>query len=692
MNEPSAIQVGDTEIKINVQDGVLRSIGAVTVNGKALRNPEAGFLPWFDSYGGEVFDRFEFLGIDGSDDEVRLHLRAVSDSNFPFRERRDASGDLCFRNLSFDAPPVTGQLDVIFKPVSTTIDGRDFSGFSYAFEYENPDCPIHRLLDRTSWELGGSLEDVTLVCRNWLTPPRMKIGRETVYSTVGMDKWAKLLPGNMWARWSLLPGFDLQYGKEGILVGWYDRVSLVRTAIETNAGEDAIRFNDFHWFEQSGKVMTNPKTILHCPDVLDDVDALNLWTAVHDRDRDMARRQFDIPEEEPPRLIMSENAWFDFHFDHTYDPTLELAAEFGMDQIFVDVCWEQGESLREYLNGEIPPERREGSILEKYKQRNMCCVFDFKVAEEHGGEAALKRLCQRAAEKDIKVISWMAAHVHPHSVIVDGHQPAQGADGSDLPTSDKFSHGSFGAIAATESGRHPSTGYANACWTLNLNSPVFDYWRECILGVCERTGLSGFLWDSFSNLGWWQVDYSDGTMRTQFEKMAELYADMTKRNLYVTPEAIVAFSSYSCCGLHGGDIYQDDMLGYSYDSNISLHNTEYDDKALITGKAPVDMLFRCLAHRRVPSMALPRIPRDQWNEDAADAIKTLFAMYKAARGTMKKRTVLKNDAGVVWSGTNGDRLLWSFKAQDWEDGPAVDILTGEEAPAGNVAPWRVYRV
>ena len=495
----------------------------------------------------------------------------------------------------------------------------------------------------------------------------------------------------MWARWSLLPGFDMQYGQAGILVGWFDRVSLIRTAIESNAGENAIRYNDFHWFEQAGHASTNPKTILHCAERLDDTDALNLWTALQDRDRDMARRQFGIPEEEPPRLTLSKNVWYNFNFDTTYEDILEIGAEFGMDQVFVDVCWEHGQALKEELDAILPPAAQKGTIFEKYQHRNMCCVLDFKVARIHGGEDGLRRLCQRAAAKGLKVISWMATHIHPHSIMVDGRKDAA-AEVSSLPMAAKFAHGKSGAVAAMESGRHPWTGYPNSCWTLNLNSPVYDYFRECILGVCERTGLAGYLWDSVSNLGWWQVDYSDGSMRPQFDKMAALYAEMVRRGLYVQPEAICAFSSHSCCGMHGGDIYAGELLGYSYDTAINLWNSAYTDTAILRGEAPVEMLFRCLAHRRAPPFSLHEVPRVQWDAKSTAGIKDCCAMYRAARNIMMRRTVLKHDLGVVWEGRGGERLIWSFQQQRWKENRAVDLLTGETANNGQLIAGRVYRL
>lgn len=104
--ESQRFRVGKAEVGLVIDNGCLRSIGEVMVSGTALRNPLARFLPWFDSYEGEVFDRFEFLGIEQSGQETRIRFRAVSNVDYPFRERRDSSGDLCFRNRSFDGRAV----------------------------------------------------------------------------------------------------------------------------------------------------------------------------------------------------------------------------------------------------------------------------------------------------------------------------------------------------------------------------------------------------------------------------------------------------------------------------------------------------------------------------------------------------------------------------------------------------------
>ena len=677
----SVLQIGSTTIEPKILDGRLRSIGDIHIAGRRVRNPATRFCPWFDTFEGDVFRDFFFLSFEQRGATTVLRTKALSDPDALFRERRDSSGDPCFRNASWDAAPQEARLDICFEPAEAEIDGRKFTGFRYWFEYEG-NLPIHRIVDRQTWEIGGNLDDVSICLRNWLTPPRMKITRETTYSTVGLDNWATLLPGNLWGRWSLLPGFDMQYGKSGILVGWFDQVSLIRTVVETNAGDDSLRVLDMHMFAQANKVTTNPKTILHCPDQLDAVDALNLWTWIQDRELERGQAQFGIPKEEPPGITFSLNVWKNVNFDTTYEEVIDVASEFGGDYVFIDVIFEHEEAYNEQLRAMIPPPQQQGTILQKRWGQNMCCVLDWKVNDVWGGEAGLKRLCDRAGAKGVKVLSWMSTHASPNSYLND----------TTRPETKELARGAGGVFAGKESGRHPDTGYPASCWTFNMNTPVTEWLRDSLIGVCQRTGLAGYLWDSFSNLGWWQVDYSQGDMRPQFDRMAHLYAELAKAGLYIKPEALVSFSNHSCCGLHGGNVYADDLLGYSYNTVIALwfnegqgHDSNYENR-ILRGQAPVNLLFECIAHKRIPSLNFHLVPREQWHAPSVSEIKEVLAIYKTQRHRMIRRTVLKDGLGVRWDG--GDQpVLFAFKDAPAPAG-ARDAVTGESV--STIVPNHAY--
>ena len=563
------------------------------------------------------------------------------------------------------------------QTASETIDGQVFNGMRYWFEYESDTIEIHRIIDRQTWEVGGNLDDVNLCLRNWLTAPRLKIEKETHYSTAGLEHLVGCMPGNMWARWSLLPAFDMQYGKAGVLLAWFDRMSLIRTVIETQPGENSLRCVDMHLFEKAKRCSTNPKTVVFAPNQIDHIDALNLWTRLHDRERDRARAQIGMKDEAPPLVCMSQNVWLYVRFDKTYEGLLETAHAIGADLVFIDPVWENMQSFNEALEQAVPEDKRKNSILDKYFKSNQCATLDFNVAETMGGEAGLKALCDRAASKGIKVLSWMATHVTPVSYLRDGRNRAA------------LGHGTADIFAVKESGYHPDTGYPGDCWPVNLNAPIGEYIKEKILSACKRTGLAGFLWDSFSNLGWWHVDYSDKSMRPQFDKMAGLYRDLANEGLYLMPEAITAFSSHSCLGLFGGDVYSEEILGYSYETVIAYHanpGEEPYDTMVLKGLADIHKFFMGIAHKRVPNLHF--VPLEKCNPKAVAEVREFFAMYKKVRNLMKRRTVLKNNEGVQWDNEGEESVLFTFKDLNRE-GSFTDALTGEKT-TGSLQKHRVY--
>ena len=671
------ILVGDTRLSLRVDAGYLESLGGVEVKGTPLRSPINRFLPWFDTYEGEIFRRFAFKGIDTRGDETVLLTRAMSDPDVMFRERRDNSGDLIFRDSSWDASPVEADLRIVLKPVETCLDGRPFSGFKYWFEYESPDLPIHRLLDRQTWELGGNLDDVTLCVRNWTHAPAIRLSEATHFSTGALktDTSGVAFPGNLWGRWSLLPAFDFQYGGAGALVGWFDRVSLIRTLMESSPGENWLRCLDFHYFEQATQVRTNPKTMLFCSDRIDEVDALNLWTRVYDQEKEKACQQLGIAEEPPPQISFDNNVWGGIRFESSYESTVEVAAEFNADYVFIDSVFENGETYRDTLHTLVPESARKGTVLDKITHGHMCLTLDFEVSQTAGGEEGLQRLCERAGAKGVRVMSWLATHIWPRAIMTKDQQ---------------LGHGTFGLIAAKESGHHPDTGYAGDCWPLNLNAPVKDLLRDRVLGICQRTGLAGFLWDSFSNLGWWQVDYSNGSMRPQWDRVAELYAVWANAGLLLRPEAMVSFSNHSCVGMVGGNHYPLGVLaGYGYNTAIGMPAIE--EEGLLEGKKPIDLLFQWFAHKHIPPFHFHRMPREKWDEGRVRELKELFGVYKRYRHLMHSRLVLKGGAGVLWSNDSSVQLFFSFKTQQ-PFGVMSDAATGKAVGGNSLSPNRVYLI
>lgn len=87
-------KIQQAQFAVEVEDDFLRSLGAVEIGGTPLRSASSRWLPWFDTFEGGLFNRFRFEGIEERDGVTRISTTALCDNDYPFRERRDSSGDL----------------------------------------------------------------------------------------------------------------------------------------------------------------------------------------------------------------------------------------------------------------------------------------------------------------------------------------------------------------------------------------------------------------------------------------------------------------------------------------------------------------------------------------------------------------------------------------------------------------------
>ncbi len=670
-----AYRIGSAYITPVIDGDALHSIGRISIHGVPVRGESVRFLPWFDTLNGDLFHRFRLNRIEHNDDRLVFHTTAISNPDVIFRRERDSSGDEVFRNHSWDTEPLDMRFRIVMESARETIDGVVFDGIRYWFEFESDDISLHRILDRQTWELGGTVDDLRVCIRNWSHAPMVRLNKETAFSTGGLvESFAVAFPGNLWARWSMMPAFDFQYRSGvGVLAAWYDDVSLIRNLVESSAGEDVLRCMDMHFFEKNVAGRTNPKSVMFAPKaVANDVDAANLWTRLYDREQIRSRKALGIRlDEDPPRVMLSENHWVRFHPDHSYDKALETAAEFGVDTLFIDPIWENEQTVHEMIQDWVPPAERHE--IENMYISNMCATLDYRISRHRGGPDAYRRLVDRAREMNVNVITWGATHISSRSTYFTARD-------SDRPVHNAF--------AQKESGRHPDTGYPGECWPVNLHSSLKERIQRDLHHALEDTGLHGFLWDSFSNLGWWHIDYADGTLRPQFREMADLYASFVNKGYYIRPEALVAFSNHSGLGMAAGNLYPPGLLAtYSYNTEISL---SFEDEAdIIRGRTSCDLLFHWFANRHPPSIHVQRVPRDDWDEEAVAKLKRWIHLYKACRADMVRRTILDNCTGILWEG-NGSVHVWVLAPMSSPADHAVDRESGEEA--SQLSPFRVYEL
>jgi len=673
-----AIKFKNVLIEPIVEDGYLVSLGQIKIHGVALRNVSNRFLPWFDTFEGDIFRKFRFEKVEQTDNRVVIHTTAISDPDVLFREQRDSSGDLVFREKGWDSKPIEAELRIVFEAVADdSIQDHTFSGFKYWFEYDHEDVGIHRFIDRQTWEIGGDVETQKVCLRNWQHPPVNELSEPSYFSTGGLvDMKHVAFPGNLWGRWILIPSFDFFYKPEGCFLAKFDHISNIRTLIESAKDEDSLRVLDMHVFDKTFHYRSNPKTILFAKENITPVSGANLWTEVFDSEKERYWEELGIEPEEDMKLVFHENKWVNFHFDTSYEYVMDVAEEFHAEYVFIDPVWQNEQSIQEELIEIAGGKENLPKEYHDYMFANMCQTLDWDVARIRGGEERLKALIERAKTKGLKIVTWLGGSMSTR-VSYDIHRKFA-RPGQENP----------GIFATKESGSYAAsdTGYLVAA-PINFNTPYYDYMVDKVRGVVERTGLAGFLWDSYSNLGWWHVDYSSPGLEVQYQRAAEFYKILANDGMYLMPEAIVQFSNHSNLGVLGDYYFTPEEAAYGYQSGFYMNDKE--QHAIIRGEMPADMFFLRLAQKHVSPVGFHHVPREEWDEDNAQQIKQLFKAYKENVQYMKKRTILDDFKAVRWDNDQNIQVLYVLEECSHE-GPWENLFTGE-TESGNLSKNTVYR-
>ena len=66
-------------------------------------------------------------------------------------------------------------VELELRPSGRTIGGRNYSRFSYRYHYRSAAIPIYKILDRGSWEVGGSALGNEFWMRNCFVPSITRI-------------------------------------------------------------------------------------------------------------------------------------------------------------------------------------------------------------------------------------------------------------------------------------------------------------------------------------------------------------------------------------------------------------------------------------------------------------------------------------------------------------------------------------
>lgn len=664
-------------IDIKKEGDTFCGLGAVTIDGRPMRSDRMGILPYIETPDGYVAAEYILCAVDKKEGAVHLVLkprwvtmgfmRWMQHAYHPRVHTADWNG----------VPQVDddSRLEIILKPVHENLGGLLCAGFSYQYAFSSSQKKIHTLLDRATWEPGGSALGTTMYQRSSSIESCVQFAKDKSYHS----GW--ILPGirNPYV-FSLLPlfthlqGFTFQCDDRGYLITLYEHPMYIRSYFEKTAGAEAVsHFNQFG-FDLTNAVVLPAQKIVYChrPAVSDrsvrDNDFLAVREEVTQRLNDYYRvkRQWAMPWGQ----MFSWNQKPAVGKFLTYG--VERLARLNIRQVFLLTLWETD------MSEELVPEG------------NCCCILDFKIAKKFGGDEFLKKLTTAMHEKGMLAGMWTGHCFSGRSEHVRTHPQWFVTDMTGQIDRDHY-------------------GFAQAVF--NEGNPEFRAWfLDRLKYAHDELGLDGLYRDSHFNQGTDKFNYEPAVITGPGSGGATLdNADALKRSADAVGESAITT-------VHDAEITlirELQEMGYYYKVESSgafgviwcglnfplVHGNEHYyanttrpfpiDDILNMGLDPAEIYFRGLANRICYGVCYNPDHGEQGTlfcheedhrskpiEEYAGleaAIARYNKVFMNVEADMKLQQLLPDCKGMVWANReNSDRIVWTYEAC------AVALKAGEK--------------
>jgi hypothetical protein len=324
-------------------------------------------------------------------------------------------------------------------------------------------------------EIDGDINGAGVISQSSCSSPVATFNKSDVaWTTEGVIHWTDansmanpVMTHNL-PRWASHGSFDFQFKGDKTLIGVFERVDLIRSILRREANKPELKTFDKHIFDHATSYATSPKKILLNTQKKSIVGQRNAWSWIFEEVHDRARGEFGLKLEPMlPRLAI--NFWHSFTVDSYYRDLVPACASLGIRQIFVD-----------NLNKN---DMSEG--VDKLLGSNMCCGQEYELAPSLGGTKRVKEFVDRCNEHGIQVMSWT------------------NNDQSYLSPINRSERDQKGWFVRMEDTRLKYGGaYTNVFNILDFSvDDARNYWVNCLKKTRAESGLNGYLFDSFYNLG-----------------------------------------------------------------------------------------------------------------------------------------------------------------------------------------------
>lgn len=707
---PAFLDLAGCRLELLVEGTAWHGIGGVAVDGQALRDPGLPILPEIRTT----------EAVELCDWQVRSH-EVLPDGGLaitlqPHRRNGGLMEWMLHRvhnryrvaDWTEEPRPADGTwLTIELRPARRSVNGLEGRGFSYRFRYHSDSLPIHRILDRATWEPGGTAANNTFWLRNATMPSIQPLGGPEQH--VSSEWW---LPGchnpsifQFQPFQTQFPGFTLTAADGGCLVTWVDGVAHVRSLFEKPRGWTRMLHLHEHCDDLAHDFATCPVEVLWFPGRRDRTATANLWEGVRAMVHDRLHAVAGIREERVDVYGVIEEWGMPDFARYTREAVPALLAA-GVRQVMIP---------SEFANN-----------MNTWGTGNMCCTVDYRIAESVGKDA-VAAFCAALRAGGASVHHWGNTALSTYTWLNANRngQPAHEGRIAQLPEAGsvvEVMRASRQAFVRNMAGHIEADHYSPVFCQLNLRDPaVTAYWHARWRAARDEVGFGGIFLDSSFNMSsdkfHWvgQVDGSGGATIDQVQHLGHVRpADEPPKAIlsqYKAHLALVAAMQGYGYQYSGEDIGVFGIRRSGPDVRARLDNlfmwkdclAVWDPAALrAAGADPRAVFFRGLAYRcmwmlfwHVPAGELSwrgEGARDDGDRPDAEQLAWL-RIFSAVNDEMRGLSILPDEAGALYAG-GVRQILWVFRDLAVAADGAEDLLDGRmvAAVAGRVQvqAYRVY--
>ena len=666
-------------IEVVIENNRVRGVGAVSVDGNALRNSSEFIWPEIGTpYGAEV-DYLEYLGTAEDDGAIVVSTRPYYRVAHRMEWTEQAPHAL-INSSSWSKPPLSpegSRLDWVFRQVDEIHNGIPYKGFSYGFHYTGPKHPIYQIEDKATWEIGGDIVGNGFIMRGGNAPHTRFDQATELYS--GWDFAESPNPHIFQHKplYTQMQGFTFQYDKEHVLLTVHEHPSHVRSMyLRVSNDPKLLHFNQF-CFDLTTEQTTPARKILLGKRKPGSRTALaNHYLRVRDELQETHRKYYGLTYDKTRPVAHVEAPGGVAQWDK-FKPAFAQLKEWEIRRAFIMPIWRSPDT-------DINP------LFAKEKSRfgvfgNQCCPLELEIADCYGGWKGFQDLMNEAAAAEIEPFIWHASHFSSITPLL-----------SSIP--DLF--------CRDLSGQYNRNNYGHVLMAVNQRSPSYQAYLLACYRKAKQLGLKGLFHDSHFNLATDTINFLHGpygsenkpappgtfaypsqaqgsdqihSMHDTSLKLQSQLQNEIGMFYYVESEGSLGTSMTS----PDYEFLRDNEYIYSnMDSGIDLRDLKkFNDDPTMT-------YFRGLSVRLTYAVSVDpnRFPEpgtvSAWWQP--ETMVPLNRAFYAVEHAMDEMWLLEEDQGVVWKSKDAD-VLFAYKEFQYpltSGASVLDAKTGERYQAG----------